>query len=202
MRKKLHHVAVHHDYIRLFVICYITISAILAIFLGLFYFLLWIIFHLVLELYKRKHLFGELRLDDFLVALQHARVDIMFFFLGVAIEALAHYSFAIAAGRAEALIRLEKEAQVLLREGRLLEFLRTLPRVFGTIKATKSIAHITEQLIFHKLPKEKRYFKPEKIDFIILAVVIASLAASVIIPLSHGSSFQEILENFVEILSP
>lgn len=198
MKQRLHFFAVKHDYIKLFVITYVALSAIIAIFLGLFYFLLWILIHFILELYKRYHMFGKLNLEDFLIALQHCRIDLMFFFVGVAIETIAHHSFAIAAGRAGSILRLEKET-LLLRELRLIESLKSLPRILGTIKASKSVAHIAKEIVSHKIPEERERFHIEKADIIIIAIIIGSFAFSTLFLLSHGMSFEEIVYEYLKV---
>ncbi len=198
MKQKLHEFAVKHDYLKLFIIIYIALSAIIAIFLGLFYFLLWILAHFTLELYKRYHIFGKLELEDFLVAFQHCRIDFTFFFLGVAIETLAHHSFAVAAGRAGSILRLEREA-LIFREIRFLESLKTLPRILGTIKASKSVAHIAKEIVSHKIPKEKEKFRIEKTDIIILFIIFGSFVISTIFLLFHGVSLKDIFISYLKI---
>lgn len=190
IKRKFHFFAINHDYIKLFVIPYIALSAIIAIFFGLFYFLLWILAHLILEIYKRYHMFGKLDLEDFLVALQHCRVDLMFFLVGIAIEAVSHHAFAIAAGRAGSI--LEREV-LFLRELRIVEALKSLPRVLGVAKASKSVAKIAEEIALQKIYKERERFHLEKIDYVILAIIFASFIFSTLFLFSHGLDLKEII---------
>lgn len=49
MKDRFHYIAVNHDYIKAFVIVYVGLSAAVAVFFGLFYFLLWIMAHFLLS---------------------------------------------------------------------------------------------------------------------------------------------------------
>ncbi len=202
MKRKLHRFAIFHDYIKLFVILYVSVSAIIAIFLGLFYFFLWILFHYALELYKRFHLFRGLSFKDFLIALQHCRIDFMFLFVGIAVEAVAEHSIALAPGRMGALIRAEREASLLFREARIMELLRSLPRAVGALKASKSVAQIAKELYTHKVPKEKEKLELDKIDVAVGLIVFISLLASSAFLFAHGLSVKEILKVYITALLP
>ncbi len=202
MKKKLHNFAIFHDYIKFFVILYVSLSAIIAIFFGLFYFLLWILFHYALELYKRFHLFHSFSLKDFLIALQHCRIDFMFLFVGIAVEAIAEHSFALAPGRIGTLVRAEREASLLFREIRIIELLRSLPRVVGTLKASKSVAQIAKELYTHKLPKEKEKLEFDRTDMAVILIVFASFFISFLFLSAHGLSTEEIFRTYTSVLLP
>ncbi len=197
--KKIHHIAVNHDYIKAFVITYVFLSAVIAIFLGLFYFLLWILFHYALELYKRYHLFSKLWIDDFLIALQHCRWDFTFFFIALNVELVYHYVFAFAPGAVGAFLRMEKG---LAEEIRLLEIAKALPRAVGMAKTSKSVYEIARELLHEKYIQEKKHFTLERNDWIALTIVGVSFIFSLIILVTHGMNTNEIIEGMFHVLKP
>jgi len=202
MKKKVHSFAINHDYIKLFVIFYVSASALIAIFLGMFYFMLWILFHLVLEIYKRYHLFKRLTIEDFLIALQHCRVDLMFLFLGISVEMLTHFSFSLTAGKIVNLVKAERSSYVILEESSLLRALRVLPRVLGTAKASKSVAKIAEEVFIDKKYVEKEKLVLEKWDIVVIAISMTSLLIAFVYPLLHGATLEEVVKSFIEVISP
>jgi len=202
IKQRFHRFAIKHDYIKLFVIFYVSASAIIAIFLGMFYFLIWILLHIFLEIYKRYHLFRKLTLEDILIAFQHCRVDIMFLFLGISVEMLTNFSFSVTAGKLLNLAKAEKSSYIVLEESNILRIFRILPRVLGTAKASKSVAKVTEELFSHKKYIEKRELKIDKWDIIILTISISSIAIAFVYPILHGASFNEVFHSFLEVLSP
>ncbi len=203
MKRAFINFAILHDYIKLFVILYVALSAILAIFFGLFYFFLWIFFfHYFLEIVKRYYLFEKITFTDFLVSLQHCRIDLTFLCVGIAFEALAHYSIALAPGRLRALWMIEKELSLTSREIRILELFRILPKVLGTAKAAKSTAHIVNELLTHTLHKERKYFKLEKADLLCAGISLFSIFFTFSFLLHQGLSVPEIILHFFKTLKP
>ncbi len=194
--------AILHDYIKLFIIFYVALSAILAIFFGLFYFFLWIFFHYFLEILKRYYLFGKITFSDFLIALQHCRIDFTFLCVGIAFEALAHCSVVLAPGRLSALWMIENEISLTSREIRILEMFRILPRVLGTAKAAKSTAHIVKELLTHKLHKERKDFKLEKTDLLCAGISLFSIFFAFWFLLYQGFSVTEVILHLFKPLKP
>lgn len=197
--KKIHHIAVNHDYIKAFVITYVFLSAVIAIFLGLFYFLLWILFHYILELYKRYHLFSKLWIDDFLIALQHCRWDFVFFFIALNVELIYHYVFVLAPGAVGAFLRMEKG---LVEEIRVLEIAKALPRAVGMAKTSKSVYEIAHELLHEKYIQEKKHFSMERNDWIALGITILCFFITGAVLTLHGENVLKIVEGISDILKP
>ncbi len=87
----------------------------------------------------------------------------MFLFVGIGIEALAHYAIVVAPGRSATILQVERSIGGIAREIEIIEFLKTLPRIFGMMKTAKSTVKIAEELLEHKEMVEKKEFKIEKL---------------------------------------
>ncbi len=200
LKKKTHEFVLNHDYIKLFVIFYVLMSVVLAVFLGLFYFLMWILIHIVMEIYKRWHLFEKFDWEDFLIVLQHCKIDLLFLFLVIGIETLSHHPFAVAGGRLTRII--EAEAELVATESRIVSILKALPRILGMTKAAKGTAKIAEELLEHKKVKEEKHFRLKKSDVITLIISLISILTPFLILKLKGYHTIEIIEMYLHTLQP
>ena len=183
---------IHHDNIRPFIIFYVLISALIALFLGLLYFLLWVLVHIILEIYKRRLLFGGLGMEDFLLAIKHARVDLFFFFLGLSVDVLAHSTFSLAPGRLVGIIRSEEAL------GRV----SALARFVGTAKATKSAVQIYEEVSRKGKKQEPERFAIDLMDIVLFSLSVALIGGAISILSSIGYTDVEIIHLFLYVLIP
>jgi len=136
MKEKCCYIIKNHDYIKYFIIPYTLLSILIAVFLGLFWFFVWIMVHFVLEIYKRYLIFGRINIDDILIAIQHCEIDFFFFFIAWNIESIIHISGAVSLSTLRGIVRLE----------RILSIFEILAKAIGLMKTSKGIYQIVKKI--------------------------------------------------------
>ena len=188
-----------HDRRKLFLITYIGGAAIIALVCGLFYFALWVLAHLFLEMYKRIRINSRLSWQDLAIALSHCKVDLSFLFVGLCIDVICHHSVALAAANSEAyLVRIFR----VLKAKTLIRLAETMPRVFGTVKASNCVVHLAYDLAENVREDKEPRFQARRSDFIAAAIIVASLALTFIIPVRMGFTISDVFHGITEVLSP
>ena len=188
-----------HDRRKLFLIIYIGGAAIIALACGLFYFALWVVAHLFLEIYKRVRMNSGFSWQDLAIALSHCKVDLSFLFVGLCIDVICHHSIALAAANSEVyLVRMFR----VLKAKTLVRLAETMPRVFGTVKASNCVVHLAYDLAENVREDEEPKFQARKSDFISVAIILTSLVLTFIIPIRMGFTLSDVFHGIAEVLSP
>jgi len=197
MLNRLHNFFIKHDEIKIFTIIYVAVAIAVALFINLFAFLVWILIHYFVDVYKHRFDGFSMRFS-ILKSLQDCRLDFMFFFVGLGIDIILHYSIAAAAARG---------APVLGRGMRVFGgIVRVIPRLAGTIKAAEGIAHVTADFLHHKTHKKNRHKKEEiriqSLDYVAVIVSFLFMSLAFYISLINGSSVSDVIHVAVEALNP
>ncbi len=172
IKENLEAFVVSHDTRKLFLIIYVGGAAIIALVCGLFYFGMWVLAHFFLELYKRLKIYSRLSGQDIAIALSHCKIDLTFFFVGLCIDVISHHSIAFAVANPELYVVRMFRAFKLKGLIRLAEI---MPRVFGTVKASNCVIHLTYELAGNLQPDEEPKFQIKKSDLISLMIIAMAL---------------------------
>lgn len=190
---------VTHDTRKLFLIIYVGGAAIIALACGLFYFAVWVLAHLLLEVYKRTKISARFSWQDVLIVFSHCKVDLMFLFLGLCIDVVSHHSIAFAVANPQ--LYLARVLRLFKFEG-LIKVAEMMPRVFGTVKASSCVVHLSSELAEKGHASEEQCFQVKRSDVIILGIILLSMISTFLIPMKMGFTIPEIMHGIVEILSP
>jgi len=197
--EKFHHFSVAHDEIRYFTILYILGAVVVSVFLNLFAFLVWIVVHYLMDLYKNIHE-GYSTKFSVLKSIQDCKLDFMFFFIALGIDMILHYSAAAAAARG------------LQGAGRGMRFfggiIKVLPRLAGGIKAAEGMSHIIVDILHHKSHKHKKHDRSEEVikigawDYTCAVITFLSLSVAFYLLVSAGYSTAEIIHVIAQAMDP
>ena len=179
-----------HDERLLFTIPYIIIAVLLVVFLNLFAFLVWIIMHYFMDIYKYRRRNHSARYS-LLKALHNCKIDFMFFFVGLSIELILSYYFTIAVGGGVRILG---------------NILRGVPRLVGSVKAAEGIGHVAFDIAHHNKTHskdhEKEHIAINVWDYTALTISALFLCLAFYILLAGGSSFNDIIDLMIRALSP
>ena len=180
-----------HDEQMLFTIPYIVIAVFVVVFLNLFAFLVWIMTHYLIDVYMYR-LRGYSVRYSVLKSVHNCKIDFMFFFVGLGMEVILSYYFAVALGGGMRIIG---------------SILRVIPRLVGSVKAAEGIGHVAFD-IAHR--KNKKYSKIRSEEPILInmwdytAVIISALfmRLAFYIPMASGKSFYEVVNIMIHAVRP
>lgn len=200
--QNINHYVLTHDGQRTFLIIYIGGAAFIALTCGLFYFAIWVAAHFFLELYKYYRQFSKITRSNIFHSFYHCKIDLMFLAMGLCIDVVSHHSLALATANQE--IRLLSFLRMSRIEslGRIAKVAKILPRLFGTIKATSCVIHLSGELSSSLKSHEHSSIHWKTTDTIIAFITLGSLVLSFALPLSMGIEFPEIIHSMAEILAP
>ncbi|MEW6381288.1 MAG: hypothetical protein AB1611_17020 [bacterium] len=200
IRQNVELFAITHDTRKLFLIVYVGGAAVIALTCGLFYFAVWVMAHFVLEIYKRTKISAGFSGMDILIALSHCKLDLTFLFIGLCIDVVSHHSVAFAVANPQ--LYLARVLRIFKFEG-LIKTAEMMPRVFGTVKASSCVVHLSNELAENaRIETDERPFRVKKPDIIALLIIFLSMLLTFVIPLKMGFTIPEILHGLIEVLAP
>jgi len=189
--KKITKFIVTHDEYSVFIIIYTLTAIVLAVFFGLFYFFLWVMLHFTMEMYE-NHIKKDPIIINFLRSVKECLFDIMFLFIGLSLEIIFHLSAAFAAGRSL---------------GGIVKFIKITPKLIGIKSASEGTAHVLVAIIHHS--KEKNHISEKnpqlefnKWDFSAVVVIIIFVFLAFYVPLSLGSTVNEVIDAGISAFNP
>ena len=200
--QSINHFAITHDARKFFLLIYLGGAAVIALVCGLFYFAIWVAAHFTLELYKYYRISSKLQLKDVLLSLYHCKLDIMFLCIGLCIDLVSHQSLTLATANQEIRILAFLRFSRIETLGRIAKVAKAMPRIFGTVKASSCVFHLSNELSEKGKHHETRHICWKVEDTIIFSLIVISLILTFILPLSMGLNFWEIPPNIIKILSP
>ena len=190
---------VTHDTRKLFLIIYVGGAAIIALACGLFYFAVWVLAHLILEIYKRAKISPKFSWQDVFISISHCKFDLTFLFLGLCIDVISHHSIAFAVANPQ--LYLARVLRLFKFEG-LIKVAEMMPRAFGTVKASSCVVHLSSELAEKSHTSDDRYFQLKRSDVIALIIISLSLILTFLIPMRMGFTLLETVHGIIKILSP
>lgn len=188
-----------HDTRKLFLIVYVGGAAVIALACGLFYFAVWVLAHLTLEIYKRTKISPQFTWQDIFISISHCKIDLTFLFMGLCIDVVSHHSIAFAVANPQ--LYLARVLRLFKFEG-LIKIAEMMPRAFGTIKASSCVVHLSSELAENSHTAEERSFHLKRSDIISLVIISLSLILTFIIPMMMGFGMLETTHGIIEVLSP
>ncbi|MGA1825144.1 MAG: hypothetical protein ACMUIP_10835 [bacterium] len=202
IRQSINNFVVTHDGQKVFLIIYIGGAAVIALLCGLFYFAIWVAAHFMLELYKYYRISSKLYLRDILLSLYHCKLDIMFLMVGLCIDVVSHQSLLLATANQEVRILSFLRFSRIASLGRIAKIARIMPRLFGTVKASMCVFHLSNELSGHVEQRHESKINWKLQDLVIVTIIVVSIIMIFMIPLSMGIGIHEILHSIIEVLSP
>jgi len=190
---------VTHDTRKLFLIVYVGGAAIIALACGLFYFAVWVLAHLLLEIYKRTKISPKFSWQDILISISHCKIDLTFLFMGLCIDVISHHSIAFAVANPQ--LYLARILRLFKFEG-LIKVAEMMPRAFGTVKASSCVVHLSNELAENSHTPDEQSFRLKRSDLIALGITSLSLILTFVVPMIMGFSALEIAHGVVKVLSP
>jgi len=200
--QSINHFAITHDTRKFFLIIYLGGAAVIALMCGLFYFAIWVAAHFALELYKYYRISSKLQLKDIFLSLYHCKLDIMFLCIGLCIDLVSHQSLTLATANQEVRILTLLRFSRFETLGRVAKVAKAMPRLFGTVKASSCVFHLSNELSDNVGHRNAPQFCWKNQDTVIFSIIFLSLIFTFIIPLSMGLNFWEIPHSIIHILSP
>jgi len=188
-----------HDTRKLFLIVYVGGAAVIALACGLFYFAVWVLAHLTLEIYKRTKISSKFSWQDIFISISHCKIDLTFLFMGLCIDVVSHHSIAFAVANPQ--LYLARVLRLFKFEG-LIKIAEMMPRVFGTVKASSCVVHLSSELAENSHTPEERSFHLKRSDVIALSIISLSLILTFIIPMTMGFGTLETAHGIIKVLSP
>ncbi|MEW5802754.1 MAG: hypothetical protein AB1847_11700 [bacterium] len=190
---------VTHDTRKIFLIIYVGGAAVIALACGLFYFAIWVLAHLLLEMYKRIKISSRFSWQDIVISLSHCKFDLSFLFVGLCIDVVSHHSIAFAIANPE--LYLVRALRIFKFEG-LIKIAEMMPRAFGTVKASSCVVHLSSELAENSHTSDEKSFKWKRSDTIALSVILLSLVLTFVVPMRMGFTIPETMHGIIEVLSP
>jgi hypothetical protein len=190
---------VTHDTRKLFLIVYVGGAAIIALACGLFYFAVWVLAHLLLEIYKRTKISPKFSWQDILISISHCKIDLTFLFMGLCIDVISHHSIAFAVANPQ--LYLARILRLFKFEG-LIKVAEMMPRAFGTVKASSCVVHLTSELAENNHHSDDRHFQQNRSDVLALGIICLSVTLTFLIPMSMGFTATEVVHGIIKVLSP
>jgi len=190
---------VTHDTRKIFLIIYVGGAAVIALACGLFYFAVWVLAHLALEIYKRAKISPRFSCHDIFISMSHCKFDLTFLFVGLCIDVISHHSIAFAIANPE--LYLVRVLRIFKFEG-LVKVAEMMPRVFGTVKASSCVVHLSSELTENTHITDDRYFRLKRSDIIASVIIFLSLILTFVVPMCMGFTPFETVHGIIKVLSP
>jgi hypothetical protein len=199
IKQNLEIFVIGHDTRKLFLVIYIGGAAVIALTCGLFYFAVWVLAHFILEIYKRVKISPGFSWQDVAISLSHCKFDLAFLFVGLCIDVISHHSLTLAVANPE--LYLVRILRIFKAEG-FVKLAEMMPRVFGTIKASSCVVHLSNELAEGTHTRDEHRFQMNRSDIVCLLIICLSLTLTVLVPIHMGFSVPELVHGIGEVLSP